>query len=213
MWCPRWYCAQARKPPPPPGWSNCLFEQGNTATCKSVIFQKPSMLRATLQVFHVHVQKIRNISRIFLSKKFKLKYVIKALITVSLQLKQKNKTKTKTKQTPNNKRKSNVVVGDHCILELQRCTTHSVPEQTVSWESPERCQVLVQVMDIQSERMGTPSGASLEGGQVSRRVLGRGISVCYVSVHRRGRRSCQQGQRQSGRTWPTTGCTCDCHKW
>lgn len=56
----------------------------------------------------------------------------------------------------------------------------------------------MQVMDIQSERMGTPSGASLEGGQVSRRVLGRGISVCYMSVHGRGRRSCQQGQRQGG---------------
>ena len=101
MWCPRWYCAQARKPPPPHGRSNCLFEQGNTATCKSVIFQKPSMLRATLQVFHVHVQKIRNISRIFLSKKFKLKYVIKALITVSLQLKQKTKqNKNKNKTNP-----------------------------------------------------------------------------------------------------------------
>lgn len=135
MWCPRWYRAQARKPPPPPpGWSNCLFEQGNTATCESVIFQKPSMFRATLRVFCVHVQKMRNISRIFLSKKFKLKYVIETLITVSLQLKPKKKKKTQTK--------SNVVVGDHCILELQRCTTHSVPEQTVSWESPERRQIL-----------------------------------------------------------------------
>ena len=95
VWCPRWYHAQARKPPPPPGWSNCLFEQGNTATCKSVIFQKPSMFQATLRVFRVHVQKMRNISRIFLSKKFKLKYVIEALITVSLQLKQKNKQTNK----------------------------------------------------------------------------------------------------------------------
>ena len=40
----------------------------------------------------------------------------------------------------------------------------------------------MQVMDIQSERMGTPSGASLEGAQVSRRVLGRGISVHYMST-------------------------------
>ena len=116
------YRAQATKPPLPPGWSNCLFEQGNTASCKSVTFQKPSMFRATLRVFHVLVQKVRNISRIFLSKKFKLKYVIEALVRVSLQLKQKNKNKN---QTTNEK--SNVVVGDHCILELQRCTTLSVP--------------------------------------------------------------------------------------
>ena len=61
--------------------------------------------------------------------------------------------------------------------------------------------------------MGTPSGASLEGAQVSRRALGRGISVHYMRVHGRGRRSCQQGQRQGGRTWPTAGCTRDCHKW
>ena len=131
------YRAQATKPPLPPGWSNCLFEQGNTASCKSVTFQKPSMFQATLRVFHVLVQKVRNISRIFLSKKFKLKYVIEALVRVSLQLKQKNKNKNLTTNET-----SNVVVGDHCILELQRCTTHSVPEQTVSWESPERCQVL-----------------------------------------------------------------------
>ena len=151
MRCSRWYRAQAAKPPLPPGWSNRLFEQGNTASCKSVTFQKPSMFRATLQVFHVLVQKVRNISRIFLSKKFKLKYVIEALVRVSLQLKQKNKNKT---QTTNEK--CNVVVGDHCILELQRCTTHSVPEQTVSWESPERRQVLCKSWMFRVNRWGHP---------------------------------------------------------
>lgn len=62
--------------------------------------------------------------------------------------------------------------------------------------------------------MVTPSGVSLEGRQVSRSALRRGMSsVCYGGVDRRGRRSRQQVQRQSGRTRPTERSTCEYDKW